>query len=419
MRTDLPIYVEKNTLPSLIHYCESHHLDQFTLVADQNTYSALGKAVEDALVGRGFDVKIIVLTGDEIIADEYYILQVLVRADREDGVYLAVGSGTITDIVRFVSHRAKTSFISVPTAPSVDGFTSGVAPLVIGRLKQSIYAQPPMAVFADLDTLCAAPRPMLAAGFGDMLGKYTALADWKLGRLLWNEAYSEPIAQRVWTALQKCAGHAEEIGSASPEGIRSLLEGLIESGLCMLEFGTSHPASGAEHYLSHFWEMKLLQENRPAILHGAKVGVACILIAKFYEKIRQLTQEQVIGLLKTAAIPDREREVQRIRTAYGAIADMIITEQSPFLDMSEDAYSLLKRKVIDHWGEIQEIAAKVPTPQKLIDLLRQVGGPVDTQTIGLDDEEVAVAIEYAHYLRNRFTGIKLSRMLGIQVEESF
>jgi glycerol-1-phosphate dehydrogenase [NAD(P)+] len=411
--TNLPVYIEKDIMPTLIHYCESNHMDQFALVADENTYAASGEAVEETLTRHGFDVQTIILTGEEIIADEYYIMQVLLRANQEDRVYLAVGSGTITDIVRFVSHRTKTSFLSVPTAPSVDGFTSRGAPLVIGRFKQTIYTQSPLAVFADLNTLCAAPRSMIAAGFGDMLGKYTALADWKLGHLLWDEPYSDPIAQRAWNALQKCVGHSQEIGGASPEGIHSLLEGLIESGLCMLDFGQSHPASGAEHYLSHYWELKLLQENRPAILHGAKVGIACVLVARFYEKIRQLSREQAIELLKMAAMPDREREIQRIRSVYGAIAGRVIAEQAPYLDMSEDSYGRLKQKVIDHWGEIQGIAANVPTSGELADLLRQVHGPTGAGMIGLNEEEVALAIEYSHYLRHRFTVIKLSRILGI------
>jgi glycerol-1-phosphate dehydrogenase [NAD(P)+] len=156
LETNLPIYIGKDAIPNLIRYCENQHLDRFTLVADQNTYPVLGKAVEDAFKTHGFDVNTVILSGQEIIADEHYIMQVLVRAGKEERVYLAVGSGTITDIVRFVSHRARTLFISIPTAPSVDGFTSPGAPLVIARLKQTIPAQPPAAVFADLATLCCA-----------------------------------------------------------------------------------------------------------------------------------------------------------------------------------------------------------------------------------------------------------------------
>ena len=413
MTGELLVYVESDALPRLIDYCDSRSLRRFYLVADQNTYRALGKAVEEAMTGRGFDIKTILLTGQEIVPDERYIMQALLHVEPEDRVYLAVASGTITDIVRFISHRTKTSFISVPTAPSVDGYTSGGAPLVIGGLKQTVYTQPPMAVFGDLNTLCAAPRPMIAAGFGDMLGKYTALADWKLGRLLWDEPYSEAIAQRAWDALRGCVQRVAEIGVASPEGIRSLMAGLIETGLCMLDFGASPPASGAEHYLSHYWEMKLLQENRPAILHGAKVGVACILVAKFYEKIKQLTRQQAGEMLNATSMPDREQELQHIGIAYPAIADKVIAEQKPFLELTEVAYSLLKQRIVDRWPEIQEIAAIVPSSQQLTDLLRQVGGPVTTRELGLSDDEAAMAVEYTHYFRNRFSVMKLSRMLGI------
>jgi glycerol-1-phosphate dehydrogenase [NAD(P)+] len=411
--TDLPVYIGHGAVARLIQYCEDQHLGQFTLVADGNTYPALGQAVETAFKGQGFDVKTIVLAGQEIIADEHHIVQVLVRADRSDRVYLAVGSGTITDIVRFVSHRTKADFISVPTAPSVDGYTSPGAPLVIGRLKQTVPSHPPVAVFADLPTLCVAPRPMIAAGFGDMLGKYTALADWKLGHLLWDEPYSEQVAERAWRALQECVRHTGGIGAAEPEAVRSLMAGLAKSGLCMLEAGNSRPAAGAEHYLSHYWELKLLREGRPAILHGAKVGVACILIAEQYEQVRQFTREQAIERLKGVPLPERGQEVAHIRAGYGPIADQVITGQAPFLDLSEHAYEQLKQKIIAHWADIQEIAMTVPPTQELIYMLRLAGGPTDTRGLGLGDEEVAQGLEYAHYFRNRFSVTKLKRMLGL------
>ncbi|GAB4528786.1 MAG: sn-glycerol-1-phosphate dehydrogenase [Anaerolineae bacterium] len=414
MKTKIPVYYQENIIPELVAYCENNHLRAFCLVADQNTYLALGKAVEEALVARGLDVKTILLEGKEVVNDEYYLVQVLIQVSPDDKVFLSVGSGTITDIVRLISHRIGASFIALPTAPSVDGYSSGGAPTVIGGVKQTIYAQPPRAIFADLNTLCAAPRPMIAAGFGDMLGKYTSLADWELGHLVWDEPYSPEIAQRVRDALGDCVAHVGEIASGSAGGIRSLMDALTESGLCMLEFGASPPASGSEHYLSHFLELKLLRENRPAILHGAKVGAACILVAAYYQQLGDLTRKQAEERLERTPMPDRESEIQRIRAAYPAIAGQIIAEQTPFLDMSPQAYSQLKYRIIEHWDQIRAIAATVPPPQDLAALLRQLDGPTDMRALGLGDEEVAQALEYAHYYRNRFTAIKLSRMLGIQ-----
>jgi glycerol-1-phosphate dehydrogenase [NAD(P)+] len=414
LESELPIYIGREAIAELVRYCDSHRLDHLALVADANTYPVLAKSVEDVLVQHGCDVKTTVLTGQEVIADEHYIVRVLLDADRTERVYLAVGSGTITDIVRIVSHRSRTSFISLPTAPSVDGFTSATASLVIGRLKQTVAAHPPAAIFSELSTLCGAPRPMIASGFGDMLGKYTALADWKLGNLLWDEPYDEQVAQRTRRALQGCVDNAKEIGTASEQGIRYLMEGLLESGLCMAAAGSSRPAAGAEHYISHVLELKLLRENRPAILHGAKVAVASLLVAGFYEKVRKLTKPEVAVRLESSTLPDRAQEVQRIQTAYGPIADQVVEQQAPFLEMTEHSYGQLKQKINDHWEDIREIASSVPAPGELAALLRQVGGAVSGGELGLSDDEVAAALGYSHYFRNRFTVLKLCRLIGIQ-----
>jgi glycerol-1-phosphate dehydrogenase [NAD(P)+] len=410
---DVPVYVGEDALARLVDYCRERDMRRFYLVADPNTYPVLGRRVEETFQAAGMDVRSVLLRGDDIIAGEHYVMQLLVGVDREERTYLAVGSGTITDITRFVSHRTRTGFISVPTAPSVDGYTSGGAPLVIGRLKQTVYTHAPLAVFGDLKTLREAPRAMIASGFGDMLGKFTSTADWKLGRLVWDEPYSEAIAGRSWAALQNCVRHVDDIARASGEGVRRLMEGLSESGLCMLTFGLSHPASGAEHYVSHFLELKLLREGRPAVLHGAKVGAACILVARHYERIRAMAPREAAHRLGTTLLPDREEEVRRIRAAYPDIADLVIAEQAPFLDMMAADFEALKRKIVDRWAEVQAIAGIVPPAGQLADWLRRVGGRAETRELGLGDDEVAEAMEYAPYYRNRFSVLKLSRMLGL------
>ncbi len=413
MRPEIPIVIERNAISRLIPFCEAAHLEHFMLVADQNTYSVLGERVEGLLKGRGFDVETVTLTGDEVLADERYIAQVFFRADATQRVYLAVGSGTITDIARFVSHRSRTSFISLPTAPSVDGFTSIVAPLVLDGLKVNAQAHPPVAVFADLDVLCAAPQSMIAAGFGDMVGKFTSLADWRLGNLLWGERYSEPIAHKVRTALNACAARVDEIGHGSEEGVRYVMEGLIESGLCMVEFGTSQPASGAEHHLSHYWEMKLLREGRRAILHGAKVGAGVVLAAQRYDRIRQMTRQELLARLEAATLPDRAHEEDHIRTGYGAIADQVIATQEPFLSLTEEAFNQLKQSIVSHWDAIQAIAATVPPSEEIADMIRRAGGMPEPSALGLTDEDVSMAQKYSHYLRNNLTIMKLAWILGI------
>jgi glycerol-1-phosphate dehydrogenase [NAD(P)+] len=170
-------------------------------------------------------------------------------------------------------------------------------------VKEAVASHAPMAVFAGLKTLCEAPGEMIGAGFGDMIGKFTSLADWKLGALLLDERYDAQIARRMQQALHACVSRCEDIGRASPLGIRALMRALFESLLCMAEYGGSRPASGAEHLLSHFWEMRLRRDGMPAILHGARVGVGTVLAAERWDAIGSLTQREVVARLAATHLP--------------------------------------------------------------------------------------------------------------------
>ncbi len=412
--SDIHFYVGDEAVSYLVQYCRTNRLDSFLLVADQNTYPVLGHAVEKAIQAFGGDIKSVVLNAPEVVPDEEFIVQVLMAADPVARTYLAVGSGTITDITRFASHRSRCPFISLPTAPSVDGFTSPSASLVIGRIKQTVMAQPPLAVIANLPTLAEAPQKMIAAGFGDILGKAIALADWKISHLVFDGSFSTEIAARVRNTLDACISAVAEIGCASSEGVRKLMDSLYDSGMCMLDFGNSRPAAGAEHYMSHFMEMKLVREGRPAVLHGAKVGLFSIYAAEIYARLRALDREAAAARMAATPQPDRQADIQRIHAVYGPIADKLVVEQAPYLDMTLNAYTRLQQHILERWDEIQAVAAEVPSPQELTALLRQAGGATTPAELGLGDEEVEQAVLNSHLFRNRFTICKLGRMLRLK-----
>lgn len=412
--TNIYLYVGSNAVEHLVQYCEEQHTNQFLLVADKNTFAVLGHSVERALKARSWDVKTVVFQDADVFPDSRFIFQVLLQADPLERTFLAVGSGTVTDITRFASHRTRRPFISLPTAPSVDGYTSPSASLLVGQTKQTVIAQPPTAVFADLPTLAAAPQAMIAAGFGDILGKAIALADWKLGHLLWDEPYSAEIARRVRTTLDDCIGAAKEIGQATPDGIEKLVFALIDSGLCMLDFGNSRPASGAEHYMSHFLELKLIREGRPPVFHGAKVAMCSTFFARLYEDLRQINRAEAARRLQSSKLPDRAVEIACIHQVYGPLADSLVIEQAPFLNLSAQSYHQLKERILVNWDEIQELAGQVPGPKQMEQWIAEVGGSTQPTALKLTDEEVHQALMHSHYFRNRFTIRKLARILGME-----
>ncbi|RPJ02331.1 MAG: sn-glycerol-1-phosphate dehydrogenase [Chloroflexi bacterium] len=415
MQPDVHIYIGRDAVEHLLTYCKSLPSTRFTLVSDTNTYSALGERIEAALAGAGLAITNVILQGDEVVADEKYLMQLLIQAPTGDQVFVGIGSGTITDITRYIAFRTRNTFISAPTAASVDGFLSIGAPLVVGGIKDTYKAQGPIAAFADLDTLVAAPHRLTAAGFGDVMGKTTALADWRLGQLLWDEPFDQTIDRRVRSAMANCFEAADDIASGTERGVRYLIEALVETGLCMLDMGDSRPASGSEHHCSHYWEMQLLKANRPAILHGVKVGYATSLIAQLYDKLRNLTQDEIRRLVQDARFSGHAAEIAEIRHAYGPAAEQVLRIQEPFLKMTEEEHDHLQQRIVENWPVIQEIAQTVLPSSTILDLLHQVGAPTDWKTLGLDEAMVEPALRYGHYLRNRFTVIKLCIMLGIDV----
>jgi len=399
----LPYVVSEDILPYLSDYCLNHGYTNLCLIADENTYQVLGKKVELHLTSVGANVKTIIVTGANIHTDEHYIVQTMVELDTEERCFLAVGSGTITDITRFISHRTHSPFISIPTAPSVDGYTSTVAPMVVGNYKMPVQAQPPVAVFADLPALCSAPQIMIAAGLGDLLGKYTSLADWKIGCLLYDEPYNLTVYSYMKEVVDQTVEIVEQVAAASPQGIKSLMDGLIGSGLGMLEFGDSRPASGSEHHIAHYWEMMSIIAGRPAVLHGVEVGVATILSAKNYESLRLMTKAEATLRLNKATLPERGVTIAEITQAYGPVAEKIIQIQKPFLEMTQSNLDILKSKIIDSWDKIQEIANEVPTASQITEWIQSTGGPVTPAQIGVEESKIYNGLKNAHYLRDRFT----------------
>jgi len=409
----LPVYVGVDAVERLVAYCAENNLDHLALIVDDNTCEALGKRAEDALRSAKIDVLTVMLRGDDIIADGQYIFQAMLGLDHTPRTLIAVGSGTLTDISRFISHRSGGEFISLPTAASVDGYTSIGAPLVIEGVKTTVNCHGPLAVFADLPVLTAAPRALTAAGLGDMVAKFTSVADWELGRTLQGEKYDAEIAARMRSAAQSSVDYADAIASGSEAGVRALFDGLIESGFGMLDFGATLPASGSEHHISHFLEMKLLREGRHSIYHGAKVGIGVLICARRFNEVARMPHDEAAERLAESALPNPFDEAEGIRRAYGPMSDQILEAQQPYLDMSDEEFAALKQNVLENWDEVRRIAASVPSASDLERWIHNAGGPVVGPEVGLSDEEVAEAVHYSHYLKDRITINRIGLWLGL------
>ena len=261
------------------------------LVADVNTWEAAGKAAADRLTEAGFSFEAFVLPDADLVPDEKAVGALLLHMPQDADLVLAVGAGTINDLCKYVSRLRGLDYVIFATAPSMDGFVSAGAALIVDHVKVTYDAQAPVAVIGDTQILAQAPMEMITAGLGDMLGKYTCLLDWKLAHLITGEYYCEHVEGMVRTALRTMLDQSGRIRDRDPEVIGSVTEALVLTGIAMKFVGNSRPASGCEHHMSHYWEMKFLMEGKKAILHGTKVGVAAVAALRMYQMLAQTLGE--------------------------------------------------------------------------------------------------------------------------------
>ena len=189
------------------------------------------------------------------------------------GAVISAGGGSVIDVGKVVASMKGTDFVCVPTAPSHDGIFSGRANLRDGRKQPSVVAKMPVAIVADITIIKSAPHRLVASGFADMVAKITAVHDWRLAGER-GEYYSEFAAEIALFAAEKAIKSASLIRRREERGVRDLMQALIASGASMAIAGSSRPASGAEHTISHVLEMQ-----GSKALHGEQCGVASIVTA--------------------------------------------------------------------------------------------------------------------------------------------
>ncbi len=288
------IVIRSNILPVLAGELESYRKGKLLVVADENTHKVLGKAVVEQLEQDGFNLKEFVFEGSHtLVPDERSIGRLLMELEEDTTFVLAVGSGTLNDLARIVSSKVKLPFAIIGTAPSMDGFASASSSLIINGIKQTCQGVYPTFIFADTSIMKDAPMDMIRAGYGDIIGKLAAKADWDLATVFDDEYYCDATSRLVQNGVAKCIESAEGLEKRDEAAIKMLVEALILTGVSMGLVKFSRPASGAEHLMSHHWEMDAVAAGREHQLHGNAVGTGTVISAMLYE----MTAEQLPGVL--------------------------------------------------------------------------------------------------------------------------
>ena len=367
------------------------------MVCDSNTYAAAGETVEKLLSDAEIFAGKTMLTHDHIMADEYSV-ELTEKSLGDYDVLLAVGSGTVHDITRYVAFQLKMPFVSFPTAASVDGFVSGVAAMEFGGFKISFPARSPIMLFAEPEILKEAPMELTCAGVGDILGKYTSLVDWRMTHLLTGSHFCQRIYDLIFQSTEIVRANMSGLAAGDTDAFRGLLDGLIVSGMAMQMVGHSRPASSGEHHISHFWEIGMVDGVDPRALHGEKVGMNEIRLLKLYKNA---------DWDKLLAFPIKLRDTAAdIRLAYKDLADEIIELNTP--DCITEIDPELVEKNID---EVKALYNALPDGDELMEMMSGIGCTVSPETLSCSEEAMQYSINYACYTRNHLSLMRLLRVI--------
>ena len=397
MQTELSV-VERGCLKKIDFYLEKYGISGTRVaVYDENTY----KATADRHPSCELEV---ILDPRGLHANEHGVDAFMKKLDEyggKVGVLLAIGSGTIHDITRYCAYKLGVDFVSCPTAASVDGFCSSVAAMTWHGFKKTLTAVAPRLVLADIDVIMNAPIELARSGFGDLIGKYVSLSDWRISHVLTGEYYCERIADMTMQATREALDSAEGIIRHDEAAYEKLTYGLLLSGLAMQMIGNSRPASGAEHHISHLIEIEPEQLGAHSdALHGEKVGVGTLLVIEEYKR---LAERKDIAFSDYKQLPECEMCEFFGKDLYDEIAKE--NENNVAVGVSAE---MLRRG----WDKVCEIIREIPETERLKSVYAHIGVKLTLADIDIPEDVATALLKYSPLVRNRLTLMRLAGCFG-------
>lgn len=372
----------------------------------------------------GFSVQLHVLPGDPPPYASLELVEAIAGLIRASGATpIAVGAGTINDVVKRASFECGKPYLCIPTAPSVDGFASYGAAITMNGFKTTMECPAPRCILADSQILAEAPGELIAAGFGDLAAKLAGGVDWIIADAL----EIEKIDKISWDLVQPLAatmiGKAHETRMRDTEAIRTLYYGLTACGFAMQRYRDSRPASGMEHIMSHTWEMEEVRSGGAHVSHGFKVAVGT-LVATALAEILYGRNDGGMWITPDSGFTREEscdagqllaRRLDAVRALLGDSPFMpkaldIVRRKTPGQEELDRrrALFLASRKAV-----AERIAGQLPSFAVMRKSLEKAGCPVEPAQIGLSRSRCVESFRAASLIRTRYTMLDLAGESGL------
>ena len=401
-----------NTLPD---YVEKYGYKRPYIICDSITYKIAGAKCEELLAARDIRTDVVILS--HLGFDEATLGEIVINMPADCDLMIAVGTGSITDMIRYTSYKLRLPCFTVATGAPMDGFAASIGIVNVNNLKATMQAHNSQVIIGDTDILRTAPYRMTVAGFGDLIGKLTCLNDWELARIINSEHYCGNIVTLVKDCVEKVLAEGPKIKERDPSVLGNIMNGLVLSGAAISLYGDSRPASGAEHHMSHYWETIMEQRGESHAMHGEQVAVGTVLVLMLAEELckTKVDFEKARDFTRTY---DKERWSEEIRRAYGSAAGEVFAIEEKA--HKNDIEARLRRidSMEAHWDEVRAQLGALPSSASLKALLDDIGCPSSPAQIGIDDATLKDTFLYCKEVRPRYTIFQTVYDLGLMEELS-
>lgn len=385
------------------------------IIADCNTWRVAGEEVFGYFKDSGIETLYYIIPEKEFHAEWRFVEDVENELKKDGAVAVSVGSGVINDLCKLASHHLNQQYLTIPTAASVDGYSSFGASISYKGLKQTFNCPAPAVIIADLGVIENAPKEMTAAGYADLAAKIPAGAEWMIADLF----RTEPIIPEAWDVLQNDIDELLDKGDIS-----SIFEGLVLSGFAMQAARSSRPASCSDHLYSHILDMTHHTFNGKSQSHGFQVAIGTLLMCGVFDEFLKMDMSAIDIDKCIGKWPSLEQEQIR---AKEVCKDFVSPElgyemmAKKYDDKETIRKQLTALKAV--WPEFRDkLRKQCYTFDKMRDLFIKAGAPYTPEMIGVTWEQLKEMTPIVQVMRariNLFDLAKRAMCYDELVEKSF
>ena len=379
-----------------------HPGKSIAVVSDERTSEVLGKRILQALQPLG-GVSEFVWERPRITPDG---MDELAQGTRQAEALIAVGSGTISDSVKYGTFLTGREYSVFATSP-MNAYTTPTASVSFEGFKKSITCHSAKGVFFDLSVVSKCPKRLISAAFADVVCRTTSQVDWLMSHILLDSPYDETAYTLLAYDEEAMIANAGKIVTGDFEALAMLTRIAALMGLATSFTGTTHVGSMAEHMISHYIDMFAGNSHRRTS-HGEQVGVATLTMSKL--------QNQIVNAYRPPTLKPTVIAKEDLRVRFGAASNEMI-EQTERKALNTASAEALNQRLEKHWTEISGRLKSVMLPyEKLHDAMKTAGCQLTGSDLGLDPAFYRDAVRYSRFIRDRFSMLDVADDSG-QLEE--